>query len=64
MVDEVDGEDVAGEGAVEGRCIIAQESKNTNNPCVGCYAFLKVRHCSRCVTNEILQLTTAPDGSM
>ncbi len=26
MVDEVDGEDVPGEGAVEGRCIIDEES--------------------------------------
>jgi hypothetical protein len=31
MVDQVDGEDVTGEGAVDGRCIIARESENASN---------------------------------
>ncbi len=39
MVDEVDGEDVPGEGAVEGRCIVVQESKNTSN----CASLLIIR---------------------
>ena len=52
MVDEADGEDVPGEGAVEGRCIVAQESKNTRNRasvlsiCVLIY--IQVRHYTRC----------------